>query len=135
MTTKRIAAAVLVAALIAPAPARAETINKVGGWMVVGGIVMVITAFDYHTDVCPPGYSTHTFQNGATQCVLIYRGGSDVREASTEVTYKRPTELKVGLAAIAGGLLLATLPKPAQKVAPSVSVTPHGWRVSKTITR
>jgi len=69
-----------------------------------------------------------------TYCVNVNRYGSDVTEPPLTVTYERPALMWSGVAAVSAGTVLLFLPKRAQRVAPTVAITPTGWLASKTVT-
>ena len=117
--------------VVVPADARAAGKTTAGAILTLSGSALLLAAFDYKGDQCPDGYSTHTYQNLPTQCVLLSRSGSDVREATTGVTYKRPGLMWSGLGVAATGIVLLLLPERTQVA--DVTVTPDGWRASKTI--
>ena len=56
---------------------------------------------------------------------------SDVRDATTKVTYERPSLMWSGLGVATTGIVLMLLPTRAA-VAVDVSITPTGWLASKT---
>ncbi len=122
---------VAVLGVVAPAHARTAGKTKAGAILTLSGSALVLAAFDYTGDQCPEGYSTHTYENLSTQCVFLSRSGSDVRTATTGITYKRPGLMWSGLGVAATGIVLLLLPERARMV--DVSVTPDGWRASKMI--
>jgi hypothetical protein len=103
-----------------------------GFWLIVGGTVMVVAAFNYDAS-CPTGYRRHTFEGYKTLCSTVSRYGSDVRDEDAHIEYARPALLWTGVAAATAGVVLMALPKRVRKVAPSVAVTPTGWSATKTV--
>ena len=128
---QRFAVAVLIAVLVVPAETHADGKKQAGGILTTAGGALMLSAFNYKGDQCPPGYTTHTSQGLPTQCVYISSSGSDVREATTAVTYKRPALMWTGVGAATAGIVLLLLPGRAANVV-DVSVTPTGWLASKT---
>ena len=114
-----------------PMTAHAADKKTVGAILTLSGSALMLAAFNYNGDQCPEGYSTHTFENLPTQCVSISSFGSDVRQATTGVTFKRPVLMWSGLGAAATGIVLLLLPDRAQQVV-DLTVTPDGWLASKT---
>ena len=98
------------------------------------GVGLMAAAFDYRSDVCPSGYSTHTYQDLPTQCVRIDfgTGDSDVREATTKATLKRKGMLWSGVGAIGLGTVVAMLPEGAPLETVSIDVAPDHIAASKT---
>lgn len=95
------------------APAAAQSRKATGFVSLLAGAGLVIAAFDYKTDVCPEGYSTHTYQHQPTQCVYVspdWPFDSDFRDATTEATFTRPKLAWVGIGAVGLGAVLLTLP-------------------------
>lgn len=128
--TRRLVVAVVVAALVAPLPALAAGKKTAGALLTLTGSALMLSAFNYKTS-CPAGYSTHTFENLPTQCVLITSTGSDVRQAPTKMSYRRPKLMWSGVGAATTGIVLLLLPTRAANVV-DVSVTPTGWVASTT---
>ncbi len=112
-----------------PTQSQAAGKKEAGAILVLSGGVLVLAAFNYKGDQCPDGYSTHTFQNLPTQCVLISSAGSDVREATTGISYERPALMWSGVGAAAAGIVMMMLPEKARM---DVTFGPHEVRVSKT---
>ncbi len=97
----------------AAAPAAAQSRKTTGIVSILAGAGLVIAAFDYETDVCPEGYSTHTYQHQPTQCVHVspvFPFDTDVRDATTEATFTRPKLAWAGVGAVGLGAVLLTLP-------------------------
>ena len=88
--------------------------RRTWGWITAAaGGGLIAAAFNYSPDQCPPGYSTHTYDYGATQCVYISPTppyDSDIREATTDVELARRGVLWAGVGAMIGGVVLAVLP-------------------------
>ena len=127
---------VLVALLGTPVHVHAAGKKTVGAVLTASGGAMMLLAFNYKGHQCPFGYSTHRFEGATTQCVFISSFppfNSDVRDATTKATYERPGLMWGGLGVAATGIVLMMLPtRVAQVVDVDVSVTPTGWRASKT---
>lgn len=107
-----VAACVLVL-LSAVSPAAAQSRKTTGIVSLLAGAGLVIAAFDFETDICPEGYSTHTYQHQPTQCVFVspdWPFDTDVRDASTEATFSRPKLAWAGIGAVGLGAVLLTLP-------------------------
>lgn len=107
-----VAACVLVL-LSAVSPAAAQSRKTTGIVSVLAGAGLVIAAFDYETDICPEGYSKHTYQHQTTQCVFVspdWPFDTDVRDATTDATFTRPKLAWVGIGAVGLGAVLLTLP-------------------------
>ena len=67
---------------------------------------LVISAFDYETDICPEGYSRHTYPHQPTQCVYVspdWPFDTNVRDATSEGTFTRPKLAWAGSARSASG--------------------------------
>ncbi len=99
--------------LSAAAPAAAQSRKTTGIVSLLAGAGLVIAAFDYETDICPEGYSRHTYQHQPTQCVYVspdWPFDTDVRDATTEATFTRPKLAWAGIGAIGLGAVLLTLP-------------------------
>lgn len=99
--------------LSAAAPASAQSRKTTGIVSILAGAGLVIAAFDYETDICPEGYSRHTYQHQPTQCVYVspdWPFDTDVRDATTEATFTRPKLAWTGVAAVGLGAVLLTLP-------------------------
>jgi len=97
----------------AVSPAAAQSRKTTGIVSILAGAGLVIAAFDYETDICPEGYSRHTYQHQPTQCVYVspdWPFDSDVRDASTEATFTRPKLAWAGIGAVGLGAVLLTLP-------------------------
>ena len=107
-----VAACVLVL-LSAVSPAAAQSRKTTGIVSILAGAGLVIAAFDYETDICPEGYSRHTYQHQPTQCVYVspdWPFDTDVRDATTEATFTRPKMAWAGIGAVGLGAVLLTLP-------------------------
>ena len=107
------AACVLVLVSAAPASAQQWSRKTTGIVTLSAGVGLVFAAFDFTFDVCPEGYSTHTYQNQPTQCLYVSPSppfDTDVRDATTEATLSHPKLAWTGLGAIALGAVLLTLP-------------------------
>ena len=101
----------LLLAVAAPAPAQSR--KTTGIVSILAGAGLVIAAFDYETDICPEGYSRHTYQHQPTQCVFVSPDppyDTDVRDATTEATFTRPKLAWAGIGAVGLGAVLLTLP-------------------------
>ena len=97
----------------AAAPAAAQSRKTTGIVSILAGAGLVIAAFDYETDICPEGYSRHTYQHQPTQCVYVspdWPFDTDVRDASTDATFTRPKLAWAGIGAVGLGAVLLTLP-------------------------
>ena len=97
----------------AATPAEAQSRKTTGIVSILAGAGLVIAAFDYETDVCPEGYSTHTYQHQPTQCFYMNPMppfDSDLRDATTEATFTRPKLAWAGVGAVGLGAVLLTLP-------------------------
>lgn len=107
------AAFVLVLFSAAAVPAAAQSRKTTGIVSILAGAGLVIAAFDYETDICPEGYSRHTYQHQPTQCVYVspdWPFNTDVRDASTDATFTRPKLAWAGIGAVGLGAVLLTLP-------------------------
>ena len=120
----------LVCVLLVPMPAQAAGRKVAGAVLAVAGAGLIAGAFDWSTQ-CPPGYSTHTFQNLPTQCVFISSRGSDVQEATTKLSFERPALVWAGAATAVTGVVLLLLPKKVAKTV-QLSVAPSRVSASKT---
>ena len=99
--------------LSAAAPATAQSRKTMGIVSLLAGAGLVIAAFDYETDICPEGYSTHTYQHQPTQCYYVSPHppfDTDLRDATTEATFTRPKLAWAGIGAAGLGAVLLTLP-------------------------
>lgn len=117
--------------LAAPVPARAADRDILGLILVGAGGGLIAAAFNYEGDQCPPGYTVHTFESDSTLCHRFTSSGSDTKEATVKTTFERPGLLWGGLGAAAAGVVLMLLPEGQEPVV-DVSLTPDGWRASKT---
>lgn len=118
--------------LFTSVPARAADAKLVAGiTLLSAGSLMMVGAFSYDTS-CPPGYSTHTFQNLPTQCVYVGASGSDVRDIPTTATLERRGVLYGGIAVATAGAVALLMPKRVKKIAPELTITPIGWKASRT---
>lgn len=107
-----VAACVLVL-LSAASPAAAQSRKTTGIVSLLAGAGLVIASFDYETDICPEGYSKHTYQHQPTQCVFVspdWPFDTDVRDATTDATFTRPKLAWAGIGAVGLGAVLLTLP-------------------------
>lgn len=107
-----VAACVLVL-LSAASPAAAQSRKMTGIVSLLAGAGLVIAAFDYESDICPEGYSRHTYQHQPTQCVYVspdWPFDTDVRDATTDATFTRPKLAWAGIGAVGLGVVLLTLP-------------------------
>ncbi len=110
--TLMVAACVLVL-LSAASPAAAQSRKTTGIVSLLAGAGLVIAAFDFESDICPEGYSTHTYQHQPTQCVFVspdWPFDTDVRDATTDATFARPKLAWAGIGAVGLGAVLLTLP-------------------------
>ena len=101
----------LLLSVAAPAPAQSR--KTTGIVSILAGAGLVIAAFDYETDICPEGYSRHTYQHQPTQCVFVspdWPFDTDVRDATTDATFTRPKLAWAGIGAVGLGAVLLTLP-------------------------
>lgn len=101
----------LLLSVAAPAPAQSR--KTTGIVSILAGAGLVVAAFDYETDICPEGYSKHTYQHQPTQCVYVsvdWPFDTDVRDATTEATFTRPKLAWAGIGAVGLGAVLLTLP-------------------------
>ena len=95
-------------------------------------------AFDYRADVCPDGYSTHTFHNRPTECLFVSSTppfNTDVQEATTKATLKRQRLLWAGLGAAVGGVVLLLLPGETGQAAAravDIQIAPDRVKLGKT---
>ena len=99
--------------LSAVSPAAAQSRKTTGIVSILAGAGLVIAAFDYETDICPEGYSKHTYQHQPTQCFYmnpVPPFDSDLRDATTEATFTRPKLAWAGIGAVGLGAVLLTLP-------------------------
>ena len=69
---KKIGTAACVFLLVSAAPASAQQWSRTttGAVTLSAGVGLVFAAFDFTFDVCPEGYSTHTYQNPANAMPL-----------------------------------------------------------------
>ena len=107
-----VAACVLVL-LSTASPAAAQSRKTTGIVSLLAGAGLVIAAFDFESDICPEGYSTHTYQHQPTQCVFVspdWPFDTDVRDATTDATFARPKLAWAGIGAVGLGAVLLTLP-------------------------
>jgi hypothetical protein len=131
-------AAMIVAVLVATeAHADVHARRVTGGWMIVGGIVTAVFAYDWDAGTIPCGghkfdlpypekdYCATTIGNTTT----VREGGDDIWVDARMV---RPGLMWAGASMVVGGIILAAIPKQAQKV--TVAMGPKTVRVSKTIT-
>jgi hypothetical protein len=126
----------LVAALAVPGIASAQG-KKIVGWSAIAvGTGLSFAAYNWDSS-CPTGYTTHTSSSFGgptdTACVWIGRTGSDVRDPEVSAQFARPGLLWAGIGTAALGTVLLFLPARAQKVVPSVTVTPKGVTASKSV--
>ena len=130
---KRIAVAA-VAGLFLASPVEAQSRRATGVLVTLVGSGLVAAAFDYRGDVCPAGYTVHTYQNLPTQCVYIAPNFSrtDVQEATTKVRLKRKGLLWSGVGAVGFGVVLAMLPAGSPFETVSIDVAPDRLAASKT---
>lgn len=130
----RVILTMVLATLAFPATTFAAGKDKAGAIFVLAGAGLMAGAFDYKGDQCPAGYTTHTAQNLPTQCFLVRSNGStDIREATTGVTFKRKPMMWAGVGSVATGIVLFMLPSGAQNTV-DISITPQGVAASKTFT-
>lgn len=107
------AAVCVLVLLSAAAPAAAQSRKTTGIVSILAGAGLVLAAFDYETDVCPEGYSKHTYQHQQTQCFYtnpVPPFDTDLRDATTEADFTRPKLAWAGIGAIGLGAVLLTLP-------------------------
>lgn len=107
------AAVCVLVLLSAAAPAAAQSRKATGVVSILAGAGLVIAAFDYETDVCPEGYSKHTYQHQPTQCFYtnpVPPFDTDLRDATTKADFTRPKLAWAGIGAIGLGAVLLTLP-------------------------
>ena len=113
MKTIVTAAIVFLLLLSVAAPAAAQSRKTTGIVSILAGAGLVIAAFDYETDICPEGYSKHTYQNQPTQCFFtspVPPFDTDLRDATTEADFTRPKLAWAGIGAVGLGAVLLTLP-------------------------
>ncbi len=115
----------------APAPSHAADRDTVGLILIGAGAGLVATAFNYEGDQCPAGYTVHTYENEPKLCHRFSWAGSDTQNATTKTTFERPGLLWSGIGAAAAGVVMMLLPE-GQGSMVDVSLTPDGWRASKT---
>lgn len=136
MLTRLAVAALAVVALHAPAEAQSK--KTLGAVLAIAGGGMMAGAFDYRADVCPDGYSTHTFHNRPTECLFVSSTppfNTDVQEATTKATLKRQRLLWAGLGAAVGGVVLLLLPGETGQAASravDVQIAPDRVKLGKT---
>lgn len=132
---KRIAAAAVLAGVLGAAqPAAAQSRGTMGVLTLVAGSGLIAAAFDYKRDVCPAGYTTHTYENEPTLCFFVSPSGdSDTREADTKVRLKRRGLLWAGLGAVGAGAVLLLLPDNPVTRNFDVEVSPERVAVGRTI--
>lgn len=132
---KRIAAAAVLAGVLAAAqPAAAQSRGTMGVLTLVAGSGLIAAAFDYKRDVCPAGYTTHTYENEPTLCFFVSPSGdSDTREADTKVRLKRRGLLWAGLGAVGAGAVLLLLPDNPVTRNFDVEVSPERVAFGRTI--
>jgi hypothetical protein len=107
------AACVFVLVSAAPASAQEWTRKTTGIVTLSAGVGLVFAAFDFSFDLCPVGYSTHTYRNRPTQCLYVSPSApfdTDVRIATTGAKLSHPRLAWSGIGAIALGAVLLTLP-------------------------
>ena len=101
--------------LVSAAPASAQQWSRTttGAVTLSAGVGLVFAAFDFTFDVCPEGYSTHTYQNQPTQCLYVSPSppfDTDVRDATPAATLSHPKLAWTGIGAIALGAVLLAWP-------------------------
>ena len=133
MIALRIFVGVLVVGMFFAAPASSHGAGRetVGLILMGAGTGLVFAAFNYEGDQCPPGYTVHTIEGESTLCHRYTFDGSDTRKATTKTTFERPGLLWSGIGAAAAGVVMMLLPE-GQDSMVDVSLTPDGWRASKT---
>ena len=134
MRTVATVAAFIVVPMLAAAPAEAQSRKTVGWVSVLAGSGLVAAAFNYEADICPDGYSTHTYQHQSTQCYYANPTppfDSDLRDASTRITFERPALIWAGIGAIGLGAVLLTLPENPVTRDLDVQVSPERFAVSR----
>ena len=127
-------AAFVLAPLLAPAPAEAQSRDTVGWISVATGAGLLAAAFNYEGDICPDGYSRHTYQHQTTQCYYESPGppyDTDLRDASVRITFKRPGLMWAGVGAIGLGAVLLTLPENGVTRDLDVQVSPQRFAVTR----
>ncbi len=134
MRTVAAFATFVVAAMLAAAPAEAQSRDTVGWISVAAGAGLLAAAFNYEGDICPDGYSRHTYQHQQTQC--YYQSpdppfDTDLRNASVRVTFKRPGLMWAGIGAIGLGAVLVTLPENRVTRDLDVQVSPQRFAVTR----
>lgn len=128
----------LLAVLAMPSTALAQ--QKAIGWSAIAvGAGLSAAAYNWDSS-CPSGYTTHTSSGNFggqyysdKTCVWVGRTGSDVRDPEVSAQFARPGLLWAGIGSAAIGTVLVLLPSRAQKVVPSINVTPEGVTASKTV--
>ena len=121
--------------LMAPAPAAAQT--KALGWTsVVAGGALIAGAFNYTRDC--DGYRSR-YEGGVREgfyvydvCTTVEGRMTTTKDTPWDITLARTPLLYAGVAAITGGILMATVwaDVPAS---PSVEMGPGHVRISKTV--
>lgn len=133
---KRIAAAAVLAGMlgVAAQPAAAQSRGTTGVLALVAGSGLIAAAFDYKRDVCPAGYTTHTYENEPTLCFFVSPSGdTDTREADTKARLKRRGLLWAGLGAVGAGAVLLLLPDNPVTRNFDVEVSPERVAVGRTV--
>jgi hypothetical protein len=123
------------------APIKIYPYRSVGLLTVLSGLLITVLAYK---SSCPDGYKRDTVSVDTTDaqgnpisdqqnvCVPATSNSPDVNP-SFIVSLAHPSLLYAGVGTMGAGLVLVFLPKRVARLAPSISVTPQGWAVSKTI--
>ncbi len=133
---KKIGTAACVFLLVSAAPASAQQWSRQTTGIVTlsAGVGLVFAAFDFTFDVCPEGYSTHTYQNQPTQCLYVSPSppfDTDVRDATTEASLSHPKLAWTGIGAIALGAVLLAWPDNRVTRDIDVQVSPERFAVRR----
>ena len=131
---KKILSAVLALALLAPSTAHADFTKRqwLGTYTILGGSMLMLASVE-DTSSCPAGYTTHYFDDIPTQCSYFGRTYTNITEQELSLSIVRKGLFTDGVGAVVGGIVLLALPKKAKKYAPSITASPTGVTVGKTI--
>lgn len=130
----KILSATLALSLLTPGLAHADPTKRqwVGTFTILAGSMLMLASVE-DTSSCPAGYTTHYFDDIPTQCSYLGRTYTNVTEQELSLGIAHPKMFAAGIGTVLGGILILTLPKKAKKYAPSISASPQGVTLSKTV--